>query len=238
MQQHDRNHLGQPIGFAVPNWEPPQRPPRQALEGRLCRVEPFDVEKHAAPLFDANSRDREGGMWTYMAYGPFDTLEQYRAWMRDVCAADDPMFFAIIVEGKPVGVATYMRINPKAGSIEVGNIAYSPLLSRTPAATEAMFLMMKQAFELGYRRYEWKCNALNAPSRAAAKRLGFLYEGEFRQSDVVKGRSRDTTWFSIVDSEWPALRGAFERWLSPANFDAQGRQKEKLSDLTQAVRAA
>src|SRR3954465_7648131 len=144
------------------------------------------------------------------------------------------MFFAIVdrITGKPAGVASVLRVDPANGCIEVGGLAYSPLLQRKPAATEAMFLIMGQAFKLGYRRYEWKCNALNAPSRAAAQRLGFSYEGIFRQATVVKGRNRDTAWYSIIDAEWPALRQAYEAWLAPANFDAHGNQRTQLSALT------
>src|SRR5207248_1590774 len=139
--------------------------------------------------------------------------------------------------GRAVGVASYLNINRSAGSIEVGAIAYSPALQRTPAATEAMYLMMRRVFdELGYRRYEWKCNSLNAPSRVAAARYGFRFEGLFRQADVVKGRNRDTAWFSIIDSEWPAIKAAFERWLDPGNFDAEGHQRMSLSSLTRASR--
>ena len=176
-------------------------------------------------------------MWTYLAIGPFATLEAYRTWAEGVSRSDDPLFFAIVDRktGKPVGVAAHMRIDPNAGTIEVGNLAYSPLLQHTPVATEAMFLLMQKAFDLGYRRYEWKCNSLNAPSRAAAQRLGFTYEGLFRQHMVHKGHNRDTAWFSILDGEWPALKAAYARWLAPENFDAQGKQKTRLSDLTRAA---
>ena len=148
--------------------------------------------------------------------------------------AHDPLFYAIVdlAKGEAVGVASYLRISPSSGSIEVGHINYSPLLQRTPAATEAMYLMMAQAFDLGYRRYEWKCHALNAPSRSAAQRLGFSFEGIFRQAAVVKGRNRDTAWYAAIDEEWPALREAFERWLDPTNFDEKGNQRVRLSDLT------
>ncbi len=144
---------------------------------------------------------------------------------------NDPLFFTIMdcAGNKPLGLASYLRIDPRSGSIEVGHLAYSPLLQRTAAATEAMYLMMSRAFELGYRRYEWKCDALNAPSRSAAQRLGFTFEGIFRQATVVKGRSRDTAWFAIIDQDWPAIREAFIRWLSPANFDAAGRQRSPLA---------
>jgi len=232
------NHLGQPIGFPLPNWTPRPRPPRTPLEGRYCRVEPLDPARHAAELFRANATDREGRNWTYLAYGPFADLAGYSAWMRKTCLGEDPFFHAIIdgKSGEAVGVASYLRIDPPAGVIEVGHINYSPLLQRKPAATEAMFLLMRRVFdELGYRRYEWKCDSLNAPSRAAAGRLGFAYEGLFRHNVVTKGRNRDTTWFSILDTEWPALKAAFERWLAPANFSPDGSQRESLSALTQAA---
>jgi len=137
--------------------------------------------------------------------------------------------------GQPVGVASYLRIAPASGTIEVGHIHYSPRLRRSPIATEAMYLLMERAFSLGYRRYEWKCDALNAPSRAAARRLGFSYEGVFRHATVYKGRNRDTAWFSAVDSEWPALQTAFQAWLAPGNFDDEGRQRIRLADLTRPI---
>lgn len=228
------NELGQPIGEALGGWNPTPRPPRTAMEGMSCRVEPIDVERHAADLFDANRIDADGRMWTYLAYGPFDTLDAYRAWAEPASKSDDPQFFAVIdsATGNAAGVASYLRIDPPNGSIEVGHIAYAPPLQRTRAATEAMYLMMQRAFELGYRRYEWKCDALNAASRAAARRLGFSYEGIFRQATMYKGRSRDTAWFAAIDREWPMLDAAFRRWLRPDNFDAAGRQRVRLSDLT------
>ena len=205
------------------------------MSGRFCRVEPLNVERHAADLFAANGAAKDEANWTYLPYGPFETFDAYRAWVAKVSAADDPLFHAIIdlATGRAVGVASLMRIDPASGAIEVGGINYSPLLQRKPAATEAMYLMMRRVFdELGYRRYEWKCDALNAPSRAAARRLGFRFEGIFRQVVVYKGRNRDTAWFSIIDSEWPGLKAAFERWLDPANFDEQGNQRRKLSTLS------
>jgi RimJ/RimL family protein N-acetyltransferase len=232
------NPLGQPIGFAVPDWSPPPRPPREPLEGRFCRVEPLDVERHAADLQAANNEDAERRQWTYLAYGPFDSLHEYVAWMRRVCGGDDPLFHAIVdgATGQAVGVASYLRIEPSAGSIEVGHINYSPRLQRTPAATEAMYLMMRRVFEeLGYRRYEWKCDALNEPSRRAAARFGFSYEGIFRQATLYKGRNRDTAWFAVIDHEWPALKAAYETWLEPANFGAAGRQQQSLGALTAAA---
>jgi RimJ/RimL family protein N-acetyltransferase len=167
-----------------------------------------------------------------------DTLESYREWMDATCLGDDPLFHAIVEADtdRAVGIASYLRITPKVGVIEVGHINYAPTLQKTIAATEAMFLMMSRAFdELGYRRYEWKCDALNAKSCAAALRLGFRFEGIFRQAVVTKGRNRDSAWYSILDTEWPAIKAVFQDWLDPANFDADGRQKKSLSDLTGAL---
>src|SRR5258706_9829550 len=171
--QHDTNELGQPIGLNVPGWKPPQPPARAATEGRHSRLEPLDAKAHAESLHAANVLNTDGSMWTYMAYGPFATLADYRTWVEGSARGNDPLFLAIVdrATGKAVGVASYLRIDPANGCIEVGHLAYSPLLQRKPAASEAMYLMMEQAFKLGYRRYEWKCNALNAPSRAAAQRL-------------------------------------------------------------------
>jgi RimJ/RimL family protein N-acetyltransferase len=227
------NPLGQPIGFPMSGWTPPPRPPRTIMHGRYCRVEPIDTDRHAAQLHAANMHDPSGRAWTYLFAGPYDTLPAYRQWLETSCLCDDPMFHAIIdaATGRAVGVASFMRIDVKYGVIEVGNINYSPLLQRTPAATEAMYLMMKRAFELGYRRYEWKCDSLNAPSRAAAQRLGFSYEGIFRQAVVYKNRSRDTAWYAMIDSEWPQLEPAFTRWLAPDNFGANGKQRQRLSEM-------
>jgi RimJ/RimL family protein N-acetyltransferase len=207
------------------------------MTGRYCRVEPIDPARHARELYDANARDPSGRNFTYSSAGPFDSFDAYRRWMETSCLGDDPLYHAIVDNaiGKATGVASYLRIDPVNGVIEVGHINYSPLLQRTRAATEAMYLMMKRAFELGYRRYEWKCDALNAPSRAAAQRLGFSYEGIFRQAVVYKGRSRDTAWYAAIDSEWPGLERAFLRWLDPANFDAEGRQRVRLSELTEKM---
>ena len=226
------NQLGQPIGFPLPGWSARMRPPRTAMVGRLCRVEPIDVERHAADLHAANLQDKEGRNWTYLAYGPYQRLEDYRDWMRKTCLGEDPLFHAVIdlKTGRALGVASYLRIDPAPGVIEVGHINYAPPLQRTVAATEAMFLMMRRVFdELGYRRYEWKCDALNAPSRAAALRLGFEFEGIFRQATVYKSRNRDTAWYAIVDGDWPELKARYERWLDPANFDAAGKQRRSLS---------
>jgi len=229
-----QNELDQPIGRPVPGWTPRPLPPATPMSGRFCRVEPLVPAVHAADLFEANREDPAGRNWTYLGYGPFEEPAAYRDCLDQMAAGKDPMFHAIIdlATGRAVGVASYLRIDPANGVIEVGHINYSPRLQRKPAATEAMFLMMRRAFdELGYRRYEWKCDDRNQPSRAAAQRLGFTYEGTFRQAVVYKGRNRDSAWFSILDSEWPALKTAFERWLAPGNFDAEGRQRQSLAAL-------
>ena len=235
--EHELNHLNQPVGLVVQNWKSPRHPGRETMEGCFCRLEPLDPIRHAETLYAANALDVEGRNWTYLPYGPFETLDDYRAWLEQCCCGHDPLFYAIVDSTKEtaVGVASYLRISPSNGSIEVGHINYSPLLQRTPAATEAMYLMMGRAFDLGYRRYEWKCNALNVPSRAAAQRLGLSFEGVFRQATVVKGRNRDTAWYAAIDQEWPAIKEAFLQWLNPANFDEKGKQRSQLSVLTASL---
>jgi RimJ/RimL family protein N-acetyltransferase len=226
------------FGAPLPNWAPPPRPGPARLEGRYARLERLDADAHAADIHRANSAS--DAIWDYMAHGPFSSVSHYHRWARDAAALEDPYYYAIrdLATGHACGVASFLRIAPEAGSIEVGSIAFAPELQRTRAATEAMYLMMRWAFEAGYRRYEWKCDALNMASRRAAQRFGFSYEGIFRQATVYKGRNRDTAWFAAIDKEWPALREAYDAWLAPANFDAEGRQAERLSDLTRLVRAA
>lgn len=228
------NSLGQPIGAAVPDWRPPPLPPRQSLPGRLCIVEPLDASRHAQSLFEAVALDGEGRMWTYLGYGPFPTAGAYREWLEAQSRSADPLFFTIVdrATSRPVGVASYLRINPGDGVAEIGHLAFSPLLQRQAAATEAIYLMIRQLFDLGYRRCEWKCDALNGASRAAALRLGFTFEGVFRQALVYKGRNRDTAWYSIIDAEWPALDVCLRCWLDPASFDEHGRQRTSLSAMT------
>lgn len=237
--KHDhQNELGQPIGFLLPDWKPCEPPPETPMLGQYCRLGRLNLVAHAQDLFDANITDTEGRIWTYLGYGPFDDVDSYKEWIKDQALGDDPLFHAIIdlKTDKAVGVASYLRIEPPIGSIEVGHINYSPLLQKTAAATEAMYLMMARVFdELGYRRYEWKCDNANAKSRGAAERLGFTFEGVFRQCTIYKGRNRDTAWFSILDSEWPALKAAYQEWLAPSNFNDDGSQKKALSDLTRAA---
>lgn len=235
------NALGQPVGFDLPDWTPPPFPPHTPMAGRLCRLEPL-VPAHAPALWEAVSLDTDGRNWTYLAQGPFASYDAFVTWVEQSAAATDPQFYTILIPAasseRPAGVASYLRITPAAGGLEVGHIHFSPLLQHTPAATEAMYLMMRRAFELGYRRYEWKCDALNEPSRRAAQRLGFSFEGVFRQALVTRGRNRDTAWYACIDREWPALQAAFETWLAPDNFDADGRQRQSLTSFTAPILVA
>jgi RimJ/RimL family protein N-acetyltransferase len=232
------NSLGQPIGEPVPDWRPPPAPAGVVLPGRYCTLEPLDPARHARDLWAAYAADAEGRNWTYLGHGPYAAFGAFEAWALRSAATADPFFYTVMRDGRAIGVASYLRIAPEAGSIEVGHINFSPALQRTPAATEAMYLMMRHAFELGYRRYEWKCDALNAPSRAAAQRLGLSYEGIFRQAIVYKQRNRDTAWYAAIDKEWPALKAAFEQWLAPGNFDEGGLQRVSLSALTAPILVA
>lgn len=227
----------QPLGEIVADWQEPPIPIHEVMHGRYCRLEPLDAAKHTRSLFDAYALDPHGSCWTYLPYGPFEVFEDFRAWLEPQSHTRDPLFFTIVdpASGEAIGVASYLRISPTCGSIEVGHLNFSPKLQRTPAATEAMFLMMRHAFELGYRRYEWKCDSLNEASRKAALRLGLSFEGIFRQATVNKCRNRDTAWYAAIDKKWPALREAFEQWLSPSNFDVNGHQRVSLSSLTQPI---
>ena len=228
------NEYGQPIGPGLPGWSARQRPPRTPIQGRLCRIEPLDPARHADDRVEAFRPAADGRAWTYLTVGPFADPAAHRAWLEQAAASEDPLHHTVIdlATGRAVGTLALMRIDPANGVIEVGSVTFSPLLQRTPISTEAQYLLMKRVFdELGYRRYEWKCDSLNAPSRVAAQRLGFAFEGVFRQAVVYKGRSRDTAWFALLDGEWPARKAAFERWLSTDNFDAEGRQRRSLGEL-------
>ena len=233
---HDRiNEHGQPIGFALHGWTAPPWPPRATLQGRYARVEPLVAGKHARDLWDAQQEPGDRPRWTYSFSGPFDSFEAFETWCAGAETSKDPQFYAIVdvATGRAVGSCGLMRIDPKHGVIEVGNIYFSLRLARTRAATESMYLLMNYAFELGYRRYEWKCDSCNLPSRRAATRFGFSYEGKFRQAIVNKNRNRDTTWYAIIDRDWRGgLRDAYLQWLDASNFDAAGAQKRKLSELT------
>ena len=233
-----KNTDGQPIGSPVSDWQGCEFPPRSAMSGKWCRLEILVPEKHAEELFSAYVKQRNDQDWTYLPYGPFEHFEGYQSWLTKTCTADDPLFHTIIATetNKAVGVASFLRIQPVVGVLEVGHIHFSPLLQKTPVATEAMFLMMSRVFdELAYRRYEWKCDALNAPSRKAAERFGFSFEGLFRQATIYKNRNRDTAWFSIIDKDWPSLKKSFQTWLRADNFDQQGRQKKSLQQIREIL---
>ena len=227
---------GRPVGRKV-DATPARRPGPVVLEGRFGRVEKLDADRHGAALWQALKDDN--ATWAYLGYGPFADAAAFAAWLAERPKLDDPYSYAIVEPGgRAVGIATLMEIRPAMRVIEVGNIVYSPALQRTGLATEAQYLLARYVFEtLGNRRYEWKCNALNAPSRRAAARFGFTFEGLFRQHQIVKGRNRDTAWFSMLDSEWPARKAAYERWLAPDNFDAAGRQKTSLAALNRGTLA-
>jgi RimJ/RimL family protein N-acetyltransferase len=224
----------QPVGAKV-DAKPAPLPGPVTLRGRFATVERLDPATHGKALWDAfKGRD---ALWTYSSNGPFADEASFQQWLKERAELKDPYYFAIVSpDGRALGVATYMEIRPKTRVIEVGHIVYGPDLQQKPAATEAQYLLARHAIEdLGYRRYEWKCHSLNAASRSAALRLGFTFEGIFRQHMIVKGRTRDTAWFSIIDSEWPRLRKAFEAWLVPENFDGGGKQKKRLEDVRNAI---
>lgn len=232
------NHLGQPIGWPVSIDVPRPRPDRAPMTGRYVTVAPLSLVQ-ANALHAAFAEDKDGRIWTYLPNGPYAHQDAFRAWVAEAETWEDPLMHAVLVDGEPLGHASFLRIDPQNASIEVGFINFAPRLQRTAAATEAMYLMMRRAFdELGYRRYEWKCDALNAPSRAAAQRLGFVYEGVFRQATHYKGRNRDTAWFSVTDQEWPAQKAVFEAWLDASNFDPQGRQARSLTQIREDMARA
>lgn len=228
------NAFEQPIGEPLPEWTARQLPQHVTRQGRFCRIEPLDAERHSADLYAAYALAADGRDWTYLSVGPFADQASYVSFVEAAAVSHDPLHFAVIdlESGKAVGTLALMRIDPANGVIEVGWVTFSSALKRTPLSTEAHYLLMSYAFEtLGYRRYEWKCDSKNAPSRKAAQRLGFQFEGIFRQVIVYKGRNRDTAWFSIIDSEWPAVRKGFESWLAPENFDENGMQRTRLETL-------
>lgn len=225
------------LGFEVADWTAPPRPEHAAIEGLHVRLEPLSVAEHAAGLWDAFAEDQDGQVWDYLPDGPFVSLSQFHKLVRRLEPSEDPMFFAVRERdtGRLSGFLSFLRIAPEAGSIEVGYISFAPRLQKTPAGTEAVVLMARTAFGLGYRRFEWKCNALNRASRRAAERYGFSFEGVFRQAAVVKGRNRDTAWFAMVDGEWPRIDAAYTRWLDAQNFISTGRQIHSLSDMTRPI---
>ena len=232
-----------PLGAVVDPLPPGVTPPRQPIEGDRVRLVPVDPAAHAEPLFrSSHPPEADATLWAYLPYGPFADQSAFTDWLVERAAATDPLFFTVIdrtdIDGageQPSGMASYLRITPAMGVIEIGHIWFAPRLQRSPQATEAIYLLARQAFDdLGNRRLEWKCNALNEASKRAALRFGFTYEGTFRQHLVVKGRNRDSAWFSMLDSEWPRVKANFEHWLSPENFKPDGRQRIALSELNAA----
>jgi RimJ/RimL family protein N-acetyltransferase len=226
------NEFQQAIGFSVDDWQACPWPERETIEGQYCQLEVLDATRHGADLYREFGAASDAADWTYLPYGPFTNSDVFVTWLHGLSAGADPLFYAIVdkASGKAVGMASYLRIDPANGAIEVGHIHFSRRLQKTPLATEAMYLMMKQIFDLGYRRYEWKCDAYNAPSCKAAKRLGFTYEGLFRQAVIYKNRNRDTAWFAIVNEDWQAMQARFEAWLDASNFDVKGAQIRRLED--------
>lgn len=228
------NTHGQPVGTDLTGWSPPGVPEPRVIEGTRVTVTPLSSAGHGAALFHELG-PAPASIWTYMTYGPFTGISQFEETLRAKEDNPDIIPYALVVDGQPLGFACYLRINPEQGVIEVGSIVLSPRLQRTTAATEALYLMIRNAFEIGYRRVEWKCDDLNAPSRSAADRLGFTYEGTFRQAVHYKGRNRDTAWYAIIDRDWPVLDEAFRRWLEPGNFDATGTQKSTLREIRERI---
>ncbi|MGE4576684.1 MAG: GNAT family protein [Candidatus Pseudothioglobus sp.] len=225
------------FGEIVESFSVPPHPKGISIKGKLVDLKPLIASEFSEELFISNAIDKEGINWAYLPYGPFDSQVDYAKWIKSFEEGDDPIFFAVISKKlkKAIGIASFLRINPTKGLIEVGHINYSPLLQKTTEATEAMFLMMKWVFDNGYRRYEWKCNALNLKSRRAAQRLGFSYEGVFRQMTINKGRNRDTAWFAIIDKEWAEIERCFDQFLSESNFDNNGKSKVSLTSLTESL---
>lgn len=227
------NKFGQPIGKPMPDWNGCPQPTDVTLTGRLCRVERYKIAKHADDLYAAYSQS-DGRDWTYLFDGPFATREEYYVFAEVCEKSTDPRHYAVIdlSTNKAIGTMSLLRIDPKHGVIEVGCISFSPLLKRSTLSTEAEYLMMAYVFDdLGYRRYEWKCHSLNEPSRRAAVRLGFSFEGVFRDHMIIKGHARDTAWFAITADQWPAQKAAFQAWLAPENFDEHGKQIKSLTEL-------
>ncbi len=229
---------GLPIGPRLAEPGPAPAPERTVLEGRYARLEPLDPGRHGDDLHAASATPDRAVRFRYMPELPPDSPAVFGSWLAESARSTDPLFFAVIdrATGRAEGWQTFLRITPVHRCIEIGNIYWGPRIAGTRVATEAMYLFIAYALgSLGYRRYEWKCDALNAPSRRAALRFGMTYEGHFRRAVIIRGRNRDTSWYSIIDEEWPALKAAYDQWLDPGNFDAEGRQKTRLSELTAAV---
>ena len=225
-----------PIGKSVENWKICEAPTKTKIEGKFCILEILNIEKHSEDLFNSFAKDIKDYDWTYLHYGGFKSLIEFEKWINKFCSQNDPLFYTVIDKNQyiAVGMASYLNIKQNIGNIEVGHIHYSPLMQKKTIGTEVMYLMMKHVFdELGYRRYEWKCDSLNKRSCKAAKRFGFTFEGIFRQHNIVKGHNRDTAYFSIIDIEWNRIKNNYETWLNSSNFNEDGKQKKSLTSLMQ-----
>ena len=202
------------------------------MQGRYCCLYPLDLKKHSIPLYEAFCKDKDNLNWTYLPYGPFENYEDFKKWLGDFCLTKDPFFFVVVKKDTVVGLASYLRIKPEVGVIEIGHIHFSPLLQKTRASVETIYLMMRRVFdEMGYRRFEWKCDSLNKRSCEAAKKFGFQFEGIFRQLTIYKGRNRDTAWFSVINKDWGKIKQNFEKWLSAENFDEKNKPSLSLRYL-------
>ena len=226
------NQIKLPIGEAVPEWTTKQLPQKTKMQGRYCCLYPLDLKKHSIPLYEAFCKDKDNLNWTYLPYGPFENYEDFKKWLGDFCLTKDPFFFVVVKKDTVVGLASYLRIKPEVGVIEIGHIHFSPLLQKTRASVETIYLMMRRVFdEMGYRRFEWKCDSLNKRSCEAAKKFGFQFEGIFRQLTIYKGRNRDTAWFSVINKDWGKIKQNFEKWLSAENFDEKNKPSLSLRYL-------
>ncbi len=230
----EKNKFSQIIGKPLNSWQQAKKPPATSMSGKYCILEALNPSQHGAGLFKSLCLASEEQSWTYLPYGPFSKIDEFQSHLQELISVSDNLIYAILDSRNnlPIGISGYLKINPMHGTIEVGHLNFSKLLRKTSAATEAMYLMMQRAFEeLGYRRYEWKCNTLNQASIASAKRLGFKFEGIFRQHYVIKGHGRDTAWFSIIDSEWPEIKSKLQKWLDPSNFDHNNQQILRLKEI-------
>lgn len=231
-QKMPTNYLKLPVGKSLPQWKEKSPPPKTNMQGSYCFLEPLTLDAHSIFLFEAFCKDKKNINWTYLPYGPFENHKDFKKWLLDYCLGEDPLFFVVIKDGLPVGMESYLRIKPAVGVIEIGHIHFSPTLQKTRASVEAVYLMMKRVFdEMGYRRFEWKCDSLNKRSCEAAKKFGFQFEGVFRQLTIYKGRNRDTAWFSIIDKDWERIKQNFEKWLDEKNFDESGKPIVSLRSL-------
>ncbi len=226
------NQIKLSVGESLPEWKEKLPPPKTKMMGNYCCLYPLDLKKHSYSLFESFCRDKKNLNWTYLPYGPFENHKDFKKWLVGSCLGEDPLFFVVVKKDIVVGLASYLRIKPEVGVIEIGHIHFSPILQKTRASVEAIYLMMKRVFdEMGYRRFEWKCDFLNKRSCEAAKKFGFQFEGVFRQLTIYKGRNRDTAWFSVLDKDWRKIKQNYEKWLCAENFDEKNEPILSLRSL-------